>query len=167
MFQWEYALRGQDDLLSDEVVIDYHKRRPVSDVINKIPVINKVYKGDSSTGCCQMFAATTINAMNYAIDIGAYADKRYDVQSHNDIYIVWNKLKSVEFSIEKCALVLLHAAKQIGMTVSLTNNYNYNKDQITKILARYNGIGDDAKLYGESKYKLYEIFEAENVKGRK
>lgn len=167
VFQFEYALIGIDDAGADGLVMDYHKNRPGSEVVDNIPIINKFYKGDSSTGCCQMFASTTINAMNYAIDRTIYSGVRYNVKSANDIYTVWKLLQSNQFSIEKCALVLLHAAETVGVPVSLNNNYIYDTNQIKKILARYNGTGTEAKLYGEKVYKLYVIFEAENEKLRK
>lgn len=80
--------------------------------------------------------------------------------------MVWRELKSNEFSIEICALVLLDGANKVGVPVNLTNNFYTDETQIKKILSRYNGTGNDAKLYGESRYNLYKIFEKYNLESR-
>lgn len=159
VFQREYAFIGGDDIAADEIVLAYHRRRPESELKPE----TTFSKSDSSTGCCQIFARVAIDAMNYAMDKGIYSGTRYNKKSLDDVFTVWNKLQSNEFSIEMCGLVLLYGASTVGIPVSTSNNFNYNPEQIKKNLARYNGSGEDAIRYGNEAYELYKIFEKCNM----
>ncbi|MGH1325458.1 hypothetical protein ACQVV5_10835 [Bacillus pretiosus] len=50
-------------------------------------------------------------------------------------YIWFNLKDNEEFNLKTCALVLVRAANQVGLK---NNYYDYDVNQIKKVLARYN-----------------------------
>lgn len=116
---------------------------------------------DSSTGLCQIFAATAIKACNYAISIGLIHERSYDQGNWHDLYEVWKKLHNDgEYNLSKCALVLMHSAYLVGLSADY---YNYGAAEVKAVLARYNGTNEKAREYGERNYGLYQIFEKYNA----
>ncbi|WP_243526993.1 hypothetical protein [Bacillus pseudomycoides] len=121
-------------------------------------------KEDSSTGLGQIFAATAIDSINYAVTIKLISDKTYETSNWKDRKYIWFKLKDdEEFNLKTCALVLVRAANQVGLK---DNYYDYDVNQIKKALARYNGTDDRAVKYGNNVYKLYLAFEKYNQPAR-
>lgn len=97
---------------------------------------------------------------------GLYSGTKYNKENNDHLYTVWNKLQNINFCIEICALVLLHAASMVGVSVSKNDNYTFTTAENKKIITRYNGIGDEAKAYGERNYKTYTVFEKYNKLSR-
>ncbi|PEY35752.1 hypothetical protein CN354_15135 [Bacillus cereus] len=165
---------GVDDQIGDGLVKtyfefkeDYEKWEKLPDAVKIItppPVASPVMKEDSSTGLGQIFAATAIDSINYAVTIKLISDKTYETSNWKDRKYIWFKLKDdEEFNLKTCALVLVRAANQVGLK---DNYYDYDVNQIKKALARYNGTDDRAVKYGNNVYKLYLAFEKYNQPAR-
>lgn len=161
VYLWEYAVEGLDDIASDSAVKASHAFR-----LNPLLPEPKELIYDCSTGPCQIFAWVAIDAINYAISKGLYSGTKYNKENNDHLYTVWNKLQNINFCIEICALVLLHAASMVGVSVSKNDNYTFTTAENKKIISRYNGIGDEAKAYGERNYKTYTVFEKYNKLSR-
>lgn len=174
VFMWEGSCEGIDDVASDTAVQEYYdykneleKWENLSDEEKqnvKKPTEPTIIRKDSSTGFCQIFASTAINAYNYAIKRGYIVGETYDKTDWHTVFNVWNKLHTdVEYTIEMAALVLLHAADLVKIS-DIT--YEYSADDVKKVLARYNGTNDKAQEYGERNYQIYDLFEGYNKKFR-
>lgn len=141
---WEHGVEGADDLAGDMAVIGYY-------------TLGLGFKKDSSTGICQIFAQTAIDAHKFAID-----HKIIKENEEKDIKKVWYKLHDdVDFNIKMGTLNLLYCDWQKN---SSYKSYKYDTDEsnIKRILERYNGEGKDAIEYAERNYGLYKIFEKYN-----
>ncbi len=170
VFMWEYSLEGQDDVIADNRVEEYYDYKhqfeewsnlsPEEKILIPTPVPPAMSRDDSSTGCCQIFASTAINAYNYAINHKFISGEKIDGSNWKEVEKVWKKLnKDMEYNIEMATLALIHAAAMVEIS---TYTYEYTDIEIEKVLARYNGTGDAAKLYGEQRKYLYDIFENHN-----
>lgn len=170
-FAWEHTLEGLDDLTSDSMVTNYYAYKEQLEQWENLsaeqkaliprPVAPALVRRDSSTGLCQIFAATAIKACNYAISIGLIHERSYDQNNWHDLYEVWKKLHNDgEYNLSKCALVLMHSAYLVGLGADY---YNYGAAEVKAVLARYNGTNEKAREYGERNYGLYQIFEKYNA----
>lgn len=143
---WEHGVEGKDDLLGDMAVIDYYS-------------LGLGSKKDSSTGICQIFAKTAIEAYNFAVGQGLISEKNLLTENKENVKNMWYKLYSdVDFNIKMGTLNLLYCAWQKN------GSYKYDTDEsnIKRILERYNGKGKAAIEYAERNYGLYKIFEKYN-----
>ena len=105
-FAWEHTLEGLDDLTSDSMVTNYYAYKEQLEQWENLsaeqkaliprPVAPAFVRTDSSTGLCQIFAATAIKACNYAISIGLIHERSYDQNNWHDLYEVWKKLHNDE-----------------------------------------------------------------------
>ena len=115
---------------------------------------------DCSTGVCQIYARTAINAINWGRNRNLTILPARDASEPADVWEIWQSLHNdEEFNITMCALVLLHAAFNAGVTndwLSLT------QPEIESTLGKYNGDHD----YGVANYPLYAIFESYNQTAR-
>lgn len=144
---WEHGVEGADDIIADKAVREYYENG------------TDLGKHDCSTGFCQIFASTAISAWNFAIDKGIITNKDKIGNSHDEVGSIWLALYyNIEYNIEMATLNLLYCAHQKN------NGYNYDTDpsNVKRILAKYNGSGDEATEYGERNYGLYKIFEKYN-----
>lgn len=81
-------------------------------------------------------------------------------------YNNWKQRKSVWYSLHDypkknirfCAEVL----KYESYNVSVTNMNTTNSTNIKKILAKYNGSGDNAVTYGNAVYEYFKLFKKYN-----
>ncbi len=172
---WEYALEGQDDSLADSLVRNYYEYKealeewlslpPDEQESTVMPTPPTMFREDCSTGIGQIFASTAISAYNFAIDQHIISDTvKKDVNDWKQVWEEWKKLNTLpEYNIEMATLVLIHAANLVGIN---RYSYDYNSDEITKTLARYNGTGDDAANYGNRRKIMYDIFEEYNSTNR-
>ena len=143
---WEHGVEGKDDLLGDMAVIDYYS-------------LGLGSKKDSSTGICQIFAKTAIEAYNFAVGQGLISEKNLLTENKENVKNMWYKLFfDVDFNIKMGTLNLLYCAWQKN------GSYKYDTDEsnIKRILERYNGKGKAAIEYAERNYGLYKIFEKYN-----
>lgn len=174
VFMWEASLEGADDIASDGAVILYYKYMqdmeewvkltPAEQLIHPAPIAPVPSVNDSSTGYCQIFGETAIKSHNYAIDKGIISGEKYNLEDWHDKYTVWTRLnEDPEYCISLSALVLIYAASLVGLD---NNYYSYDEEDIKKVLARYNGTNDEATIYGERNYAIYEIYEKYNAQIR-
>ncbi|MED3382654.1 DUF1906 domain-containing protein [Bacillus tropicus] len=170
----ELICYGVDDPIADGLVQiyfafkeDYEKWDKLPSSVKAVtppPIAPPVMKEDSSTGLGQIFAATAIDSINYAVTIKLISEKIYKTSNWKDMKYIWFNLKdNEEFNLKTCALVLVRAANQVDLK---NNYYDYDVNQIKKVLARYNGKGDKAVEYGNTVYKLYLAFEKYNQPAR-
>ena len=137
---WEHGVEGTDDIFGDKAVI-----LGLTD--------------DSSTGICQIYAKTAIEAHNFAVKKELISGTELSIKEKNNVKNMWYKLYSdVDFNIKMGTLNLLYCAWQKN------GPYKYDTDEsnIKRILERYNGKGKDAEEYAERNYGLYKIFEKYN-----
>ena len=147
IIMWEHGVEGIDDLASDVAVREYYE--------NGIDI----GKHDSSTGVCQIFASTAIDAINFAVEKGILTDQDKIGNSKEEIGSVWIVLHyNQEANIKYATLNLLKCAYEKN------GGYDYDTDpsNIKRILERYNGSGDAAVEHGERNYGLYKLFEKYN-----
>lgn len=174
VFMWEASAEGADDTLKDTMVVNYYQYMRDKEYWDSLSVIEQALvpmptyptlaDNDGSTGYCQIFAKTAIEAHNYAIDQGIITGEKYDYSDWHDVDEVWSKLHgNPEYCISSCALVLIHAASMVGLD---DNYYAYDEEDNKKVIARYNGTNADATAYGERNYAIYEIYERYNSQVR-
>lgn len=174
VFMWEYSLEGKDDIVSDTVVKENHTYNenlkewlslPENLRPSNPPKAPLVIRNDSSTGLCQIYAKTAIEANNWGINSGIISGSEYDLKNLDDLWYVWNKLHTDnDYNIEMAGLVLLWGA--VDEKKIYTNPYYYSTSEIKQVIARYNGTNDEATAYGERNYALYEVFEKYNKLAR-
>lgn len=174
IFMRESCCEGVDDTVADQAVENYYLYEELFDQWSKLPPLEKVLTGqpelilprrsDSSTGYCQIFANTAIDAHNNAVDMQLISENKYDKQNWRDVYQVWSKLKGdSEYNIKVATLVLIHNAVILGINKS---TYEYNESEIKGVFEKYNGSGDEAVDYANKVYNLYVIFEKYNKMDR-
>lgn len=148
---WEYALENVLDLGVDEQV-RYTYAAWNSGIPNPPGA-----RWDSSTGPGQVFAATAIDALNWARGRGLTGEPQRDAASRADVWSVWQRLNtSIQFNVEAVALVLLKCASDAGLNVE--EALYFDLDDVKAILTRYNG----EMSYGERNAGLYDIVEEYN-----
>jgi peptidoglycan hydrolase-like protein with peptidoglycan-binding domain len=159
---WEAALVKASDNIADAAVrVTY--RFLYEDGI-KPPQL--VY--DSSTGPCQIFAETAINAANWTqINLSTnHGIPRYDPNAYRDWWTMWKQLNELPvFNLEVAAVVILEAAAHkeslpLGSDPELL--LSPTQQQIEVTLGAYNGKLD----YGTRRLKLYNLFESYNAQVR-
>lgn len=110
---------------------------------------------DSSTGPCQIFAATAIDAMNWGRPRGLTDEPERDDEDHADMWSVWSRLHNdLGFNLTACALVLMKCA--FDAELDIEDALTYSEADIKAILTNYNG----EPSYGERNYGLYETVES-------
>ncbi len=145
IIMWECGVEGLDDSLADTAVKTYYE--------------TGIGKNDCSTGICQIFASTAINAFNFAIDRGIITGNKMNPNNEGDLKTVWYQLNGdVDYNIKMASLNLLYCAYQKN------GGYDYDTEEykVKNILSRYNGTGEAANEYGIRNYGLYKIFEKYN-----
>ena len=143
---WEHGVEGADDLAGDMAVIGYY-------------TLGLGFKKDSSTGICQIYAKTAIEAHNFAVTKKLINENNLSTDKEEDVKNMWYKLYfDKDFNIKMGTLNLLNCANDKNI------KYEYDTDEsnIKRILERYNGKGKDAIEYAERNYGLYKIFEKYN-----
>lgn len=146
------------DILADEAVRCYYawKNKPS---LGDPPEI----KTDSSTGLAQIFASTAIQALNHADDRGLYSpEKQYNSEDWRDVEEVWNKLNTdPDFNIMCCALVILDCQYEFEATLPYAEFFDFSESQTKKIIARYNGSGENDG-YAQVTYEYFKLFKEYN-----
>lgn len=170
----ETSFEGLDDTLADAAVINYYTYMEAYEIWSNLPLLEQaltpcptmpiLVKEDCSTGYCQIFASTAIDAYNYAFDQGIVTDEKYDKDDWKDVWKMWQQLHSdAEFNINMAALVLMRCANQVGVS---NHYYEYTQSDLEKVIARYNGTNEGAAQYGRTGYVCYSIFETYNKQAR-
>ncbi|WGW11864.1 DUF1906 domain-containing protein [Saxibacter everestensis] len=154
---WEYCLQNRLDAAADVAVKDYYVARMAGITPpSQLP-------DDSSTGVCQIFARTAIDATNFAVGKGIYSSRTFDAANWRDVWQMWQNLQEEAGNIAQAALVLIRAANQAGVGVDY---WNFSAASVRAVLARYNGTNADATEYGRRNYGLYTILEKYNALSR-
>lgn len=118
-----------------------------------------VMEYDCSTGICQIFAKTAIEAINWGRDRGLTTQPSRSLSSQMDMWIIWQQLHNdEEFNLTMAALVLLKAAADKGVT----NVLNPSAADVQATLGKYNG----EPQYGIDNYGLYQLLEGYNSAAR-
>ncbi|MDL2281451.1 hypothetical protein LJC10_06325, partial [Selenomonadales bacterium OttesenSCG-928-I06] len=107
----------------------------------------------ASIGLGQIFPKTAIDAEKALND--KMKVKNYREYTHDEMF---ERLQDPELNIYYTAIVLAHKADLLGDLELGTGN----RDNIEKVLARYNGFGDTAAKYGRETYQYYEAFKKYN-----
>ena len=81
-------------------------------------------------------------------------NKLLNPKDYYDIKDMWLRLQDDKENIYYVALVLKEKAKILRISIN-----NINRDQVKKILQKYNGSGGKASIYGEQAIEYYDIFE--------
>ena len=119
-------------------------------------------KRDSSTGYGQIFAATAIQAIDFA-----YAQGIRDlplpapVDKSRSLGAVWRRLhRDVHFNIRCVALCLLHAAAE--MTGS-TDFGALSPEELQLVFTRYTANSKSITRYGKETYAHYQTFQGDSL----
>lgn len=154
---WEYCLQNAADSVTDVAVADYYVAR-----MEGITPPSQL-PDDSSTGACQIFARTAIDATNFAVQKGISSSKPFDAADWRSVWQMWRNLQVDRMNIAQAALVLIRAADQTNVG---EDYWNFPAADIRTVLARYNGTNADATEYGRRNYGLYTILEKYNALSR-
>ncbi|MGC5048916.1 glycoside hydrolase domain-containing protein [Micrococcus porci] len=118
-------------------------------------------RDDATTGLGQIFGRVAIKARNYCVDSGYLNDSKL---SDAQLLEVWNKLRSDEqYNVETAAYLTMWNGYDLGMP---RVNWDISQHSITQLLARYNGINEDAAQYGAQLKGVYDQFEKYNARVR-
>lgn len=118
-------------------------------------------KKDCSTGYGQIFGATGIRAINFALEhgmndflaLGLSCDCLLDAKNADDVRRVWKlQHRSPKANIEIAALTLLCAAEEMTGRIEFAS---YSEKELKLILTRYNADVRHITPYGEAVYALY------------
>ena len=104
-------------------------------------------RDDSSTGLGQIFAKTAIKASNEVFGT------TYKIDNINDVKNMWWTLQSDYTNILYVAAVLLYESR--NLKIQLTNA---NRENIQKVISKYNGTGDSAVTYGQQTILYYDAY---------
>lgn len=172
---WEIFQLFIQDLATDEAVRltyfwltaqDLWEQNPIGSA--PLPPVTPLLF-DSSTGFGQIYAKVAITAHNWAIQNGFASPPSLDSADWRTMWQVWQKLNEDNaYNLSMAAAVLMAGAAgalEPGDEVIATGppRLTYTDEQITKILSRYNGHGNDAELWGEKVRGVYNIYERYNA----
>lgn len=108
---------------------------------------------DSSTGVCQIFAATAIAARTYAVEQGLITESLYNPNDWRDVWAVWQKLSSdEEFNIETALFVMMHEAYKEA-SIQPEQMRLMTPSDVQEMCRGYNG----GVVYGRSRTQLYYL----------
>lgn len=122
----------------------------------------------SSTGPMQVTTNTAIDAINYAVsegyttfnELGISASTPLLKDNKTDRTEIWSMLRGdPEFNIEVAAQIVRMNA---DTEVNKANIEDYTEEDLVKLIALYNGRGDEAREYGEECYDWYLAFRQYN-----
>lgn len=158
VFLWEYSLQNPGDVAADQAVRSYYAAKLGG--VKPIPGT----PSDSSTGLCQVFSHTAIAATSFASEKGIYGGGKFDSSDWKDVWRMWSDLQDEPTNVTIAALVIVHAASQVGLEGMY---WMPSTASVSKILARYNGTNSDASEYGRRNSGLYSILDRYNALTRK
>ncbi|MFG2516445.1 glycoside hydrolase domain-containing protein [Streptomyces sp. NPDC048584] len=113
-------------------------------------------KDDSSTGWGQIFAWVAIEARNHCIQQDVINGTLLDKDNPTDVRSVWTSLQEPDYNIKTAAYLTIYNAHQINLP---RPGLNTSETDSQKLLARYNGTGEDAQQYGRELIGLYRVLE--------
>ncbi|WP_156990080.1 C39 family peptidase [Caproicibacter fermentans] len=146
----------------DAALAEWMKLSPAQQLIVPAPQIPIPYRHDCSTGLSQIFAATAIKAINFAVDQGIISDERkYNGENLDDLKTIWYKLKDNDtFNIKCATLTLIYESLS---TLGYQDNFvKYSMDQIAMVFTKYNSLSDMPNDYGKDCAEWYKIFNKYN-----
>ncbi|QIM19469.1 hypothetical protein G7066_14430 [Leucobacter coleopterorum] len=152
---WESLAINPLDDLADALVVKYYAALSEG----KTPAPGT--RSDSSTGVCQMFAATCIEARNWAKAKGYITDGPYRENDWRDMWEVWLRLRSdEEFAIQSAIFYMMcNAENHCG--VPPVKLRGLNPSEVARMCMAYNAdMSDpsyDAMIYGREKAQLFYL----------
>ncbi len=163
------------DYLADSAVINYFAYQYQLDMYYNASTAQQLLMGppstsiisheDSSTGYGQIFAATAIKSINWAIDYEIISGNKYDYSNWKDREKIWKRLKDDNnYNICMIAIVLMWGMTDEDCKMQTTdrNYWKFTDEQIKAMLTRYNGYDEDATDYGNETFNCYLIFDSYN-----
>lgn len=148
---WEGLAIHVGDPVADGSVRSYYAWR-VGGSVGAPPAL---IADDSSTGPCQIFAKTAIQARNWAVGAGILTDRLYDHNVWQDMWEMWQKLADdQQFNIRTAMFVMMYyAATRVG--VAADQMRSLTPSQVMNALTGYNGDG----VYGRKRMMLYYLIQ--------
>jgi len=152
-------LKLRKALIQTPVLWELRKFNPLDIVADE--AVKAGLKDDSSTGWGQIFAWVTIEARNYCMQQGIINGSPL---ADSDLKTVWTNLNEDEtYNIRSATYLTLYNAHQLGQPrPDLTTDLFDTQ----RLLARYNGTGEDADQYGRELMGLYFVLENYNQLSR-
>ncbi|NEA44329.1 glycoside hydrolase domain-containing protein [Streptomyces sp. SID11385] len=152
-------LKLRKALIQTPVMWELRKLNPLDFVADE--AVQAGLKDDASTGWGQIFAWVTIEARNYCMQQGIINGTPL---TKDDLKSVWTNLHDdPTYNIRSVAYLTIYNAYQLGqLRPDLTTDVFHVRD----LLARYNGTGDDAQVYGDQLMGLYYVLENYNKLSR-
>lgn len=163
---WEYWKQTPEDPIADVLVAGWWNYREAFEVwqenhIGLPPQPPIGASDDSSTGFAQIFAATAISSHNWSLEQGLVSGTAISADDWRQVRDVWTALRDDEvYNLSAVPKVLLWGASLLGI---VGPRLNYSDNEVRRIIARYNGTGDDAEAYGYEVKGGYDIFESYNA----
>lgn len=109
---------------------------------------------DSSTGLCQIFAATAIAAHNFAVSKGLINGAPKSTSNWNDMWQMWQALQDGEYSLKMAMFVMMMEAS-FDMGIQPSQTRDMTPSQVMRMCALYNGTNDAALRYGRNRMSQY------------
>lgn len=118
--------------------------------------LNRLHRNfdDASFGLGQIFAKTALYAEEAFQRMANIPENQRVRYSKADMI---ERLQDPATNIYYTGMSLAVIANELGVDIK-----NASKDDIKRILARYNGSGDDADNYGDESYHYYDVFKRYN-----
>lgn len=116
---------------------------------------------DSSTGPCQIFARTAIQARNWAKSKGYLTGPTLDANNWRDMWDVWRNLRNNEqYNIESALYYCMRNA-EVELGVAVGTQKNLTPSEVALMYQAYNGNiqapSEDAMIYGREKAQLHYL----------
>lgn len=146
------SLRMRKALFQAPVMWELRKINPLDFAADE--AVEHGLKDDCSTGWGQIFARVAITARNYCVQQGIINGAVLDPD--DDLKAVWDKLQDPLYNIKTAAYLTIYDAHDIGLGRPALDTSVADSQ---KMLARYNGTGDDAQQYGQELVGLYQVLE--------
>lgn len=154
---WESMCLKLDDQVADLAVRSYYEMKEAG----LTPPSN--LPDDSSTGPCQIFGRTAIEARNWARSKGYISDGPYDPDKWQDVWLVWQAMNTnVETNIETAMFYCMSLADTLPeVSVPPVLLRQATPSDLIRVYTSYNGSNTEpssyAMKYGRSKTQLHYL----------
>ncbi|MFD9691442.1 glycoside hydrolase domain-containing protein [Kitasatospora sp. NPDC059088] len=151
-------LKLRKALIQAPVLWELRKLNPL-DAVSDAGVRNGILE-DCSTGWGQIFARVAIAARNYCLKEGLINGSPL---AEPNLREVWDKLQDPAYNIRSVAYLTVYNAHQLKIA---RPDLTTGPADTQALLARYNGLGEDAQQYGRELIGLYNVLEGYNLLSR-
>ena len=144
---WESLVINDLDLAADTAVRSYYTAMEAG--LQPPPGA----PSDSSTGICQIFAATAIAARNFVIEQGLISAPLHDANDWRDMWKIWKLLnEDSEFNLETALFVMMYYAHR-NAAIQPDQMREMTPSDIQEMCRGYNG----GLVYGRSRTQLHYL----------